>query len=581
MRGKTYYLGLAVTYHDPALAIVDENGAVLFAEATERPLQTKRAINGEPDQFHRLPELLQAYCPDAARFVLAFNWRRLRPWYERYAAAWGLLNAPGLLRRGIQRLGSPLDNYQIHHMMACNRNSIARAGLNLTRFLRQSYPHCAVEFRDFEHHASHAAIACYASPFDEAACAVVDSYGENGSMAFYGFRDGKLLLLHEARGLGSLGLYYMKITELCGFDWMQGEEWKVMGLAPYGRLDEEVFGLLKDILQVRGLALEHPRGRLFPALERLEKKRRLPGEPAERAADLAYTGQFLFSEILVEILANFHAAYPADNLALAGGCALNCAFNGQITALTPFRELYVPPAPADDGTALGAAWLAFHAEHRRRTPQWLSPYLGSSCCERTLQRLVCHSGGLAIQHLPDTVCEETARHLASGKLVGWVQGRAEFGPRALGNRSLLADPRDPGMKDRINQRVKLREEYRPFAPSILHEHGPDYFEQYQPSPYMERALRFRAEAAARVPAVVHVDGTGRLQTVQREWNPRFHGLIKAFYRETGIPLLLNTSFNIMGKPIVHSVEDAIALFMTCGLDILVIGDWLFAKPEAA
>jgi carbamoyltransferase len=189
-----------------------------------------------------------------------------------------------------------------------------------------------------------------------------------------------------------------------------------------------------------------------------------------------------------------------------------------------------------------------------------------------------YGGGLQVQHFPETIAPQTARRLADGRLVGWVQGRAEFGPRALGNRSILADPRDPGMKDRINGRVKFREEYRPFAPSILDEFGPEFFFDYQASPYMERTLRFRPEAAERVPAVVHVDGTGRLQSVIRESNPRFHALLEAFRDLTGIPLLLNTSFNVMGKPIVHSVEDAVAVFMTTGLDVLVIEDYLFEKP---
>jgi carbamoyltransferase len=198
----------------------------------------------------------------------------------------------------------------------------------------------------------------------------------------------------------------------------------------------------------------------------------------------------------------------------------------------------------------------------------------------TLERLVRYGSGLEIHHLPDTIAQETARRLAAGALVGWVQGRAEFGPRALGNRSILADPRDPAMKDRINGRVKFREEYRPFAPAIIDRFGPEYFHDYQESPYMERTLKFRPEAAARVPAVVHVDGTGRLQTVTQQSNPRFYELIDSFRTMTGIPVLLNTSFNVMGKPIVHAVEDAVAVFMTTGLDVLVIEEFLLSKPGA-
>jgi len=586
MGTNTYYIGLSVTYHDPALAIVDERGEPLFAEAAERYLQSKRAINAVPDAILRLPALLRCYCPEPGRFVIAANWRKQRPWYERTANTAGLLSARKLHAKGFKRLGSPLENHHIHHMMACNRLSIAEGGLNLARLLREEYPDCAVEFHDFNHHDTHAASACYASPFDEAVCAVVDSYGENGSMAFYRFSDGRVHRLHEARGLGSLGLYYMYITSLCGFDWMKGEEWKVMGLAPYGRLDEEVYAQLKRILRVRGLGLEHPRGQLFPALDALMAKRYTPGGGTiGKVADLAFTGQYYFAEVLAEVLTNFHASYPAEKLALAGGCALNSSFNGQILARTPYSQVFIPPAPADDGTALGAAWLAFRDNHRGfgfpRAPSTLSPYLGSSLSEEAVERLARYADGLSVRHLPDSICEETAQLLASGKLVAWVQGRAEFGPRALGNRSILADPRDPGMKDRINARVKFREEYRPFAPSILHEHGPEYFENYRETPYMELALRFREEAKARVPAVVHVDGTGRLQSVNAAWNPRFHRLLTAFYQETGVPVLLNTSFNIMGKPIVHSVEDAIAVFMTSGLDALVINDWLIVKPSVS
>jgi carbamoyltransferase len=580
MGNKTYYIGLSVTYHDPALAIVNEQGEPLFAEAAERSLQSKRALNAPADPMFRLPALLREHCPDAGRFVVATNWRHKRPWYERAAAAFGLLSAPGIVRPGFKRLASPLENDQIHHMMACNRLSIAGGGLNLARVLREDYPGCAVEWRDFDHHDTHAASACHASPFSEAVCAVVDSYGEHGSLAFYRYRDGRLSKLHEARGLGSLGLYYMRLTALCGFDWMQGEEWKVMGLAAYGQLDEAVYALLQDLLRVRRLGFEHPPGRLFPALQALAALARRRQQQGQTAADWAYTGQYFFAESMATLLANFHAAYPSARLALAGGCALNSSFNGQIVARTPFKEIYVPPAPADDGTALGAAWLAL----ARDRPGWMqatepmTPYLGSTMSCETLARLVRHGAGLDIRHLPDSVCEATAELLAGGKLVAWVQGRAEFGPRALGNRSILADPRDPAMKDRINAQVKFREEYRPFAPAILHEFGPDYFHDYRATQYMELALRFREQVKTSVPAVVHADGTGRLQTVKPEWNPRFHRLLSAFHQQTGVPVLLNTSFNVMGKPIVHSVEDAVAVFMSCGLDALVIDDRLFTKP---
>lgn len=210
----------------------------------------------------------------------------------------------------------------------------------------------------------------------------------------------------------------------------------------------------------------------------------------------------------------------------------------------------------------------------------LTPYLGSSINEAAIQRFA-HYSGLPVQHLPgQSIVETTAKHLTEGKIIGWIQGCAEFGPRALGNRSILADPRSPDMMDRINRVVKFRERFRPYAPAILHEHGDAYFEHYQETPYMDRTLRFRSNVRESVPAVVHVDGTGRLQTVKPDWNPLFHQLLESFHSMTGIPVLLNTSFNVMGKPIVHSTEDAFSVFMGSGLDNLVMGEYLFSKPES-
>ena len=210
-----------------------------------------------------------------------------------------------------------------------------------------------------------------------------------------------------------------------------------------------------------------------------------------------------------------------------------------------------------------------------------SPFVGSRLSNDALGKLL-EYGGFDAERVADTgeLCRRVASSLSEGKIVAWVQGRAEFGPRALGNRSILADPRDADVKERINARVKFREEFRPFAPSILAEHADAYFEHACETPYMERALRFRPEMAPRVPGVVHVDGTGRLQTVKRELNPRYHALIEAFHAITGVPILLNTSFNVMGKPIAHSVEDSIAIFATSGIDVLVLDDVIVRKGAA-
>jgi carbamoyltransferase len=299
------------------------------------------------------------------------------------------------------------------------------------------------------------------------------------------------------------------------------------------------------------------------------------------AANLAYVGQQVFIEVMTELLTNLYPHRTSENLVLTGGCALNSAYNGQISERTPWKNVFVYAAPGDDGNAMGAALLAYaHDAGRLPTSSEAgSPYLGTEVSDNALKSVL-QFGGLEPRQLSEhDLLGVVARMIADGKIIGWMQGRAELGPRALGNRSILADPRRADMKDIVNERVKFREEFRPFAPSILEEHGPEYFENYQDSPYMERALRFRPQMRDKVPAVVHVDGTGRLQSVSRKRNQLFYDLIERFYGMTGVPVLLNTSFNVMGKPIVHSVDDALVVYFTSGLDALVIGNYVFEKPR--
>lgn len=580
---KKYYIGLSITYHDPALAIVDDQGEVLFAEATERYMQNKRALNCEADPLLRVKDLLDQYCPAADEIVIAINWRKKRPLYENIIAALGCLTAPGLKKTGIKKLRSPLSNYQLHHMIASQRNNIASAGINLVRIISEHYPDCSISFADYHHHLTHAATACYSSPFSESACAVIDSFGEKGSMAFYYFKNQQLQCLHETKGTGSIGFYYMKVTELCGFDWLKGEEWKVMGLAPYGKLNHELYGLLKTTISVQGFDCQHRSKNLYSSLAALEKFKRLDQNPIEQAADLAHTGQYFFSELMTDLLQHLQQVTGSKNLTLGGGCALNSAFNGQIKQRTNFDQVFIPSAPADDGTALGAAWLALHHQQPElkiaTEKKLLSPYLGSKIYDSAITRLIKYNRALDIQYLPDSICEATAGLLARGQLIGWIQGRAEFGPRALGNRSILADPRSATTKDKINQQIKFRESFRPFAPSVLHEHAKEYFENYHESPYMDKTLSITQSKQSQVAAVCHVDGTGRLQTVKQQWNPRYYQLINNFYQLTQVPMLLNTSFNIMGKPLVHSLDDALSVFLMTGLDALVVNDYLICKPD--
>lgn len=586
-----YYIGLSVTYHDPALAIMNEQGEVLFAQATERYMQNKRALHCVADPLLWVRGILEQHCPSPTQFVIAINWRKKRPVYENMMAALGGLTAAGLLKAGIKKLHSPLSNYQLHHMMASQRNSIQSAGINLVRVIGEHYPQCTVSFVDYPHHLTHAASACYSSPFTDAACAVIDSFGENGSTAFYYFKNQQLTCLYEAKGTGSIGFYYMKITELCGFDWLQGEEWKVMGLAAYGKLNPALYQLLKTTISVQGFKCQHRSKNLFTSLETLKKFQRHKTDDAKQAADLAFTGQYFFAELMTHLLRHLQQVTGCKRLVLGGGCALNSSYNGQIKQRTNFQQVFIPCAPADDGTALGAAWLACAAQQphshsfkpaTHNHNDWFSPFLGDTISNQSVQQMMQCSGnnkGLNIQHLPDTICEKTAELLATNYLVGWIQGRAEFGPRALGHRCILADPRMQQTKDRINRSIKFRENFRPFAPSVLHEYAGQYFENYHESPYMDKTLIIRPSMRQKIGAVCHVDGSSRLQSVKQEWSPLFYQLIRCFYQHTQIPMLLNTSLNVMGKPLVHSLEDALCLLLTTDLDVLVVNDYLISKSR--
>lgn len=351
-----------------------------------------------------------------------------------------------------------------------------------------------------------------------------------------------------------------------------------MGLAPYGRTDERLMALLRRLYTIEGHKLSFAKADVVQAVA-AEILSLRPADALDSGwADLARCGQDVFAEMMEALLGETAALVPSANLVLAGGCALNSSFNGKIAGRHGFNEVFVPSAPADDGNAIGAAWLS----HAQANPDWrapkgpASPYLGSTVSTEPFERMQAWEPRLR-KLAPDEVAPVTAKLLTEGKLIGWVQGRAEFGPRALGNRSIIADPRPADAKDILNAKVKYREAFRPFAPSILAEQAPDWFEHYQDAPYMERTLVWKEAVRARVPAVVHEDGTGRLQSVTAERNPRYHALISAFHALTGVPVILNTSFNIMGKPILHTAEDAILMFYTSGLDALVIEDWLLVK----
>lgn len=589
-------IGHGNSVHDPAVALAA--GTALFAEAVERHVQNKRALctfglfysaralqaavrmlkidpgsieeialrtswtNG-PDEMHALRAALtteregvDGYLPAAAAAAAMDTTVAIQlPWILRG-------RRPGLHR--------PVDTAP----PARGTDAALQPVMQLPAAPR-------VDASSFPHHLAHAANAVYTSSFAECIAMVLDGSGDGLSMSVYHFHDNRFDLLCHSPEEHSLGLLYAAVTQLCGFDFWEGEEWKVMGMAAYGRPRPEIQEFFRSRTTLDGLQVKLAFAPTWPQeLEALTGPPRQPGNPDVLcAADLAHNFQEYFTEVVCALAAAAARLGLSHNLALGGGCALNSAANGRILRASGFTQLHVPSAPADDGNALGC--VLYERHHVRGMPRAagpLSPYLGSDIDLAELERILGFRG-LPFRRFasPEELTWEVATLLARGEIIAWMQGRAEFGPRALGNRSILADPRSPSMKDAINSRVKFREEYRPLAPAILHEHGPAYFDPYEESPYMERALPFRPEVRSKVPAVVHVDGTGRLQTVKRELNPLFHQLIGAFFSQTGIPILVNTSLNVMGKPIVHAVADAITVFMTTGLDRLVVGPYLLSK----
>jgi len=439
------------------------------------------------------------------------------------------------------------------------------------------------------HHLAHAAAAYFPSGFDEAAIFSCDGYGERATTAWYHAQGGKIRLLREIRFPHSIGQFYGALTQFLGFR-PNFDEWKVMGAAAYG--DPDVYYKKLSSLVHRdddaGFELDlrcfqhqdFDAAEMFTPrmIELLGPARRFDDPMEQRHFDLAAALQKVTEEYLFAGVRWLKTKVSCPNLCLSGGVIMNSVFNGRVAEEGPFANIYIPFAPDDSGNSIGAAlWTAAGEGAQIDSAAAATPYLGRAYSEGEIERQIA-AVKLAAEPTAD-IAAVVAELLADGKVVGWFQGRMEFGQRALGARSILGDPRDPAMKDRINQAVKFRESFRPFAPAVLAEQAAQWFDMKRPIevPYMEKVLLIRQDKRAQIPAVVHADGTGRLQTVTKSSNPLFHRLIELFGRRTGVPIVLNTSFNINDEPIVESPTDAIRTFYSSGLDAMAIGPFLFRK----
>lgn len=439
------------------------------------------------------------------------------------------------------------------------------------------------------HHEAHAASAFYFSGFAESAILTADAVGEWTTTSYgRGGPDG-IELFDEVDFPHSLGLLYSTVTSYLGFD-VNSDEYKVMGLAPYGKARHlDALGRLVTDLPDGQFQLDlgyfdfAGGGKMFSEklAELLGAPARAPDDPIEGFhEDVAASLQALLEDLLLAKVRYLHAATGSDALSYAGGVALNCVANRRIRTDGPFTDIFVQPAPGDAGGAVGAAAIAHHQltgsfRRQRMTDARLGPAFDTDHLRECFR-----GAGVGYDDYADDqagLVQTTARLLADGKVIGWYQGRMEFGPRALGSRSILGDPRDPSMRDHINALVKKREAFRPFAPSVAAERAAEFFEIDSASPFMLDTAQVRPEV--KLPAITHVDGSARLQTVDADVDPRFHALLTEFGQLTGYPALLNTSFNMRGEPIVCEPGDALLCFVRAQLDALVIGDLVLRRDR--
>jgi carbamoyltransferase len=560
-------LGFAGLNHDPSAALL-QDGRIRFAIESEKVTRHKHEITYLPVEAIELT-LRSAGLALADLDYIVTNWDagpRANGLYLRHLAAFaarGVSAWPWIAN--LAGLDGTHQRYGFTHLLSPRLPPIARV----------------------RHHLAHLGSCFTLSPFEEAAVLVVDGMGEFECSSLYHCqgravrRLGAMNLPHD-----SLGHVYAIATNHLGYR-MNGDEYKVMGLAAYGGPRPDYTGFFEELIALLPEGRYRVSRRLgdyirncyrFPeALHAAIGPPRRPGEPIEqRHMDFALALQQRIEEAILHMARHLRQATGSRRLCLAGGVALNALANARVQAEAGFEQLFIQPAAADSGTSLGAAaYFHHHVLGRPRPEPMRHAYLGPAYDNPAIEAVLKRARAPYLR-LDDPACF-AARELAAGRIVGWFQGAAEFGPRALGNRSILADPRQAEMKDRVNQAVKNREPFRPFAPSLPAECAADYFVHIREAPFMLLAGPVRPERRAEIAAVVHVDGTARPQTVEREVNPRYYDLLQAFGKLTGVPVVLNTSFNVAGEPIVCTPEDALRCFYASGLDTLVVGEFAVKK----
>jgi carbamoyltransferase len=576
----TAILGLNAFHGDAAAALVID-GAVVAAAEEERFNRIKHCAG--------FPQLAAAWCLSEAG-LSATDLQHVAVSRDPRA------NLGQKLRRAVQHGTSP----RYLKARLDNAAKIRDVRGQLAEALGTKPDSFEARFWNVEHHKAHVASAFFVSPFEEAAILSVDGFGDFASTMLAEGHGSSFKVLDRILFPHSLGIFYTAVTQWLGFP-NYGDEGKVMGLAPYGtpRYLAEMHRLVHLNGRLYELGLEyfthHKEGvdmtwdGQTPSIGQIYSERmvdafgpaRQPGAQLKPVhEDVAASLQVVLEEAYLHLVRGLHERTGMRNLCLAGGVALNAVANGRIRSETAFEEVYIQPAAGDSGTAVGAAYYVWNQELGQprgfvMQHAYTGPGFSDEECAAALER-----HGLEGPRVEDDeLFPEVANRIAAGDVVGWFQGRMEFGPRALGNRSILVDPRRHDMKDILNARIKHRESFRPFAPSILAEATGDWFEQDYTSPFMIMVYKTRVEQRERIPAVNHVDDTGRLQTVEESANPRYHRLIREFDRLTGVPILLNTSFN-ESEPIVMTPDHALATFSKTRMDLLVLGNRIVRREQS-
>jgi carbamoyltransferase len=567
-----YTLGINAAFHDCAACLV-EDGIVVAAAEEERFTRVKHGKRPVPFTVWQLPFHAIGYCLDQAGISLR----------DLDHVAYAYDPAPQLaMRAGRDSIALPLEPSA--HTTEAPWEELALAYVvNAPRQLAGGAPHhlrhrfelagnaAPYRWHFVEHHRAHEASACLAAPFDECAVLVMDGRGERACTSYGVYQDERYARFKQVDYPHSIGMLYEQVTAHLGF-LHSCDEYKVMALASYGR--PGWLAALREVVRYRGGGAYDIAPLDWAALLGPPRRRGAPLE--QRHMDIACSLQAVLEDTVMQMADWLHFETGAEHLCMAGGVALNCVLNGKLRERGPFADIWVQPAAGDAGTALGAALWVDRAE-RAGPRRWRMrhAFLGPAFGDDEIEQLLIQAR-LPYRRPPDIV-EAAAALLAQGRVLGWFQGRMEFGPRALGARSILASPLEFGMQERLNQ-LKDREDFRPVAPSVPQELAADWFVAGTASPFMLFVDRVRPDQASRIPAACHVDGSARVQTVARDEHPLFHALLHAFGARTGVPVLINTSFNTRGEPIVCTPRDALESFCTTGIDALAFGPFLLEKP---